>query len=78
MARMRRTSGQVLDLKIEQAQERVARTRAAHEKAVDELKKLMDIRKAQQKNALLKAMENSDRTFEEILAFISTPKGETE
>ena len=78
MARMRWTSGQALDLKIEQAQERVARTRAAHEKAVDELKKLMDIRKAQQKDALLKAMENSDRTFEEILAFISTPKGEAE
>lgn len=78
MARMRRTSEQALDLKIEQAQERVAKTRAAHEKAVDELKKLMDIRKAQQKNVLLKAMENSDRTFEEILAFISTPKGEAE
>lgn len=72
MARMRRTSEQALDLKIEQAQERVAKTRAAHEKAVDDLKKLMDIRKAQQKDILLKAMENSTRSFEEILAFIST------
>lgn len=78
MARMRRTSEQALNLKIEQAQERVAKTRAAHEKAVDELKKLMEIRKAQQKDILLKAMESSDRTFEEILAFISTPKSEIE
>lgn len=78
MARTRRTSEQALNLKIEQAQERVAKTRAAHEKAVDELKKLMEIRKAQQKDILLKAMESSDRTFEEILAFISTPKSEIE
>lgn len=39
MARLRRSSEQTLALKIELAQEKVARTREAHEKAVDELKK---------------------------------------
>ena len=45
MARMRRSSEQTLEYKIEQAEAKVAKTREAHEKAVDELKKLYDIRK---------------------------------
>ena len=44
MARMRRSSEQTLEYKIEQAEAKVAKTREAHEKAVDELKKLYDIR----------------------------------
>ena len=48
MARIRRNSEQTLEFKIEQAEAKVARTREAHEKAVDELKKLYDIRKAYQ------------------------------
>ena len=42
MARMRRSSEQTLEYKIEQAEAKVAKTREAHEKAVDELKKLYD------------------------------------
>ena len=42
MARIRRTGMELLELKIEQAQEKVAKTRAAHNAAIDELKKLMD------------------------------------
>ena len=38
MARMRRSSEQILEYKIEQAEAKVAKTRKAHEKAVDELK----------------------------------------
>ena len=38
MARMRRSSEQTLEYKIEQAEAKVAKTREAHEKAVDELK----------------------------------------
>ena len=41
-------------------------------KAVDELKKLYDIRKAYQRDELLKAMENSSRSYDEILAFITS------
>ena len=37
MARIRRNSEQTLEFKIEQAEAKVARTREAHEKAVDEL-----------------------------------------
>ena len=72
MARMRRSSEQTLEYKIEQAETKVAKTREAYEKAVDELKKLYDIRKAYQRDELLKAMENSSRSYDEILAFITS------
>lgn len=55
---------------MELAEAKVAKTRAAHEKAVGELKKLYDIRKEQQEQ-LLKAMMSDKRSFEEILKFIS-------
>ena len=41
-------------------------------KAVDELKKLYDIRKAYQRDELLKALESSRRSYDEILAFITS------
>lgn len=72
MARMRRSSEQTLEYKIEQAEAKVAKTREVYEKAVDELKKLYDIRKAYQRDELLKAMENSSRSYDEILAFITS------
>lgn len=77
MARIRRNSEQTLEFKIEQAEAKVARTREArtreaHEKAVDELKKLYDIRKAYQRDELLKALESSHRSYDEILAFITS------
>lgn len=56
---------------MELAEAKVAKTRAAHEKAVGELKKLYDIRKEQQQEQLLKAMMSGKRSFEEILKFIS-------
>ena len=75
MARMRRNSEQTLEFKIEQAEAKVAKTRAAHEKAVDELKKLYDIQKARQNEEILRAMETSRRSFDEIMAFITAPDG---
>ena len=71
MARMRRSSEETLELKIELAEEKVTKTRAAHERAVDELKKLYDIRKARQNEEILKALEKSRRSFDEIMAFIT-------
>ena len=41
-------------------------------KRLNELKKLYDIRKAYQRDELLKAMENSIRSYDEILAFITS------
>ena len=64
MTRMRRSSEQTLEYKIEQAEAKVAKTKEAHEKAVDELKKLYDIRMAYQRDELLKAMKNSSRSQE--------------
>ena len=72
MARMRRSSEQTLEFKIEQAEAKVAKTRAAHEKAVDDLKKLYEIQKARQNEEILKALESSPRSFEEIMAFITS------
>ena len=63
MPRSRRSSQQTLALKIELAEAKVAKTRATHEKAVDELKKFYDIRKEQQQEQLLKAMMSSKRSF---------------
>ena len=54
----------------------MAKTREAHEKAVDELKKLYDIRKAYQRDELLKALESSHRSYDEILAFITSSSEE--
>ena len=78
MARMRRNSEQTLEFKIEQAEAKAAKTRAAHEKAVDELKKLYDIQKARQNEEILKAMETSRRSFDEIMAFIAGSEGSAE
>ena len=56
---------------MELAEAKVAKTIAAHEKAVGELKKLYDIRKEQQQEQLLKAMMSAKRSFEKILKSIS-------
>ena len=52
MARMRRSSEQTLEYKIEQAEAKVAKTREAHEKAVDELKKMYDMQYLHSKSGM--------------------------
>lgn len=52
MARMRRSSKQTLEYKIEQAEAKVAKTREAHEKAVDELKKMYDMQYLHSKSGM--------------------------
>ncbi len=47
------------------------RTKAAHEKAVDELQVLLDKKKALQTEDLMKAISKSSKTFDEIMQFIS-------
>ena len=76
MSRMRRSAEQTLELKIELAEAKVVKTRAAHEKAVDELKKLYDIQKEQQRNLLFQAIEDSEKTFDEIMWFIKNGSDE--
>ena len=71
--RKRATSEETLEQKILKAQEKVARTAAAHEKAVDELQILLDKRDAKRKDEVWEAIINSSRIYEEILQMI---KGE--
>ena len=71
--RRRATSDETLEQKILKAQDKVSRTAAAHEKAVDELQILLDKRDAKRKDEVWEAIVNSSRSYEEILAMI---KGE--
>lgn len=75
MARIRRTGMQLLERKIEQAEEKVAKTRAAHNTAVEELKKLTDERKALRNKELAEAIRQSKRAYSEILAFVRSDPG---
>lgn len=75
MARIRRTGMQRLERKIEQAEEKVAKTRAAHNTAVEELKKLTDERKALRNKELAEAIRQSKCTYSEILAFVRSDPG---
>ena len=72
---MARTVGlESLEEKIEKAQQKVIRTKAAYDNAVDELQVLLDKQTALQTQELIKAVANSDKSYKEILQFI-TEKG---
>ena len=68
MARTRKTI--TLDEKIEKAQEAVEKTKARYDAAVKELRMLLEKKDAQRKQELLKALENSSRSFDEIMEFL--------
>ncbi len=61
---------ETLNKKIEKAEQNVSRTHAAYETATAELKELLDKRDALKKDMVVKAIMKSDRSLEEILAFI--------
>ena len=68
MARARKTI--TLDEKIEKAQDVVEKTKARYDAAVKELRELLEKKDSQRKQELLKAVENSLRSFDEIMAFL--------
>lgn len=69
---MARTVGmEALEDKIEKAQQKVVRTKAAYDNAVDELQALLDKQTALQTKELIKAVANSDKSYQEILNFIT-------
>ena len=68
MARTRKTS--TLDEKIEKAQEAVEKTKARYDAAVKDLRMLLEKKDAQRKQELLKALESSLRSFDEIMEFL--------
>lgn len=59
-----------LDRKIEKAEQNVSRMHAAYEAATAELKELLDKRDALKKEMVVKAIMKSDKSLDEILAFI--------
>ena len=67
MARM--TSMEALEKKIEKAQEQVSKTKKQYEAAVSALSELLDKRDSMRRDEILKAYVNSNRTYEETLAF---------
>ena len=67
MARM--TSLEVLEQKIEKAQAQVSKTKKQHEAAVKTLSELLDKRDSIRQGNILKAYANSDKSYEETLAF---------
>ena len=75
MARI--TSMAALEQKITKAQEQVSKTKKAYDAAIAELSDLLDKRDALRRDELVKAIMHSDRTYEEVLAFLETGK-ETE
>ena len=68
MARARKAI--TLDEKIEKAQDAVEKTKDRYDAAVQELRALLEKKDAQRKQELLKAVENSSRSFDEIVAFL--------
>lgn len=69
MARTRRTI--TLDEKIEKAQEVVFQTKDKYDAAVEELNKLLQKKQELQRKELLKAIETSPRSYEEIIKFLA-------
>ena len=76
MARM--TSMEALDAKIEKAQAQVGKTKKQYDAAVAALSDLLDKRDALRRDELVKAIMKSDKTYEEVLAFLETGTAEEE
>lgn len=76
MARM--TSMEALDVKIEKAQAQVSKTKKQYDAAVAALSDLLDKRDALRRDELVKAIMKSDKTYEEVLAFLGTEDTEDE
>ena len=76
MARM--TSMEALDAKIEKAQAQVSKAKKQYDAAVAALSDLLDKRDALRRDELVKAIMKSDRTYEEVLAFLGAGAAEEE
>ena len=61
-----------LDEKIEKAEAAVIVAKAKYDKALDELKVLVDKRKQLDDKKVLEAYHASDKSLEEIIAFLKT------
>ena len=65
-----------MEQQIEKAQNRVIRTKATHDTAVYALQKLLDKRDARRKDELWGAIVKSQRSYEDIMKYISAETDE--
>lgn len=63
-------SNLTIDDKITQAQEQVIKTKAKYDEAVVALEELLAKKKAMQNEELLRIFANSNRTYDEVVAFL--------
>ena len=73
MARV--TALQAVELKIVKAQDQVSKTKKAYDTAIANLSNLLDERDAIRRDELVKAIMKSNKTYEEVMAFLNTGKG---
>ena len=66
----RNNSLEAIEKKIEKAKLKVVKTKEAYDSAIKDLKDLMDKRDMVRKDELFKLLLKSDRTYEEIEAFL--------
>lgn len=77
MARGRRkVTTESLDMKIEQQKEVLEKAKVKYDAEKEELAKLIKLRNEMRKEELVEAVIKSDRTYEEILAFIKGGESE--
>ena len=60
-----------IDVKIERQQEIVAKAKAKYEEAQEELNKLLEKKDSQKKEDLVRAIENSNYTYDQIMEYLS-------
>ena len=60
-----------IDVKIERQQEIVAKSKAKYEEAQEELNKLLEKKDSQNKEDLVRAIENSNYTYDQIMEYLS-------
>ena len=73
MAGAKRRNGlELLDSQIEAAQEVVIKRKHLYDEASDNLKVLLDKRKALQTDELIKAFTKSKRSYEDIMGYINS------
>ncbi len=60
-----------IETRIEKAQNQVIKTKGAYYKALEHLHILLDKKKVIQQKTLIKAIAESEKTYEEILNFIA-------
>ena len=68
---MARGKRMTLEERIATAEQEVVKYKSKYEQALGELRKLLEKKKALETAEIVKAIEKSDRTYDEIMAFLN-------